>query len=115
MSVIVRRMRPSRWVVSTAAMMSLLAANAAAQEKQENAASDSSPVYEAQSAQTVSFDIPAQPLAQALTAFGRQSGVQVAFDPAATAGKTSVAVSARACAVPDAVRTATAPALACVR
>jgi iron complex outermembrane receptor protein len=41
----------------------------------------------------VTFDIPSQPLAQALTAFGRQSGVQVAFDPTAAAGKTSAAVS----------------------
>lgn len=48
---------------------------------------------EAQAGRTVTFDIPSQPLAQALTAFGRQSGLQVAFDPGASAGKTSVAVS----------------------
>jgi iron complex outermembrane recepter protein len=47
---------------------------------------------EAQAGRTVAFDIPAQPLPQALTAFGRQSGLQVAFDPAAAAGKTSVAL-----------------------
>ena len=50
------------------------------------------PLLEAQRDQAVAFDIPAQPLAQALTAFGRQSGLQVAFDPALTAGKASAAV-----------------------
>jgi iron complex outermembrane receptor protein len=54
---------------------------------------DQAPRLEAQASRTVAFDIPAQPLAQALTAFGRQSGLQVAFDPAAAAGKTSVALS----------------------
>ncbi len=48
---------------------------------------------EAQASRTVAFDIPAQPLPQALTAFGRQSGLQVAFDPAAAAGKMSVALN----------------------
>lgn len=47
---------------------------------------------EAQSGRTLTFDIPAQPLPRALTEFGRQSGVQVAFDPAAATGKTSVAL-----------------------
>jgi iron complex outermembrane receptor protein len=41
----------------------------------------------------VAFDIPTQPLPQALTAFGRQSGLQVAFDPAAAAGKMSVGLN----------------------
>ncbi|MBN9513094.1 MAG: TonB-dependent receptor [Alphaproteobacteria bacterium] len=54
---------------------------------------DQTPRLEAQASRTVAFDIPAQPLAQALTAFGRQSGLQVAFDPAAVAGKTSVALN----------------------
>ena len=54
---------------------------------------DQMPRLEAQASRTVAFDIPAQPLAQALTAFGRQSGLQVAFDPAAAAGKTSVALN----------------------
>jgi len=48
---------------------------------------------EAQAGRAVAFDIPAQSLAQALTAFGRQSGLQVAFDPTAAAGKTSIALS----------------------
>ena len=63
---------------------------AAAQDKMT---SEPSPLLEAQRDQAAAFDIPAQPLAQALTAFGRQSGLQVAFDPAATAGKASAAVS----------------------
>ena len=44
---------------------------------------------QAQAGATASFDIPAQPLASALTAFGRQSGLQVVFDSAAVAGKST--------------------------
>ncbi|MPZ30467.1 MAG: TonB-dependent siderophore receptor [Rhodospirillales bacterium] len=51
------------------------------------------PPLEAQASRTANFDIASQPLAQALTAFGRQSGVQIAVDTAAVAGKTSGAVS----------------------
>jgi iron complex outermembrane receptor protein len=47
----------------------------------------------AQAGRTATFDIPSQPLAQALTGFGRQSGLQIAVDTAATTGKTSGAVS----------------------
>jgi iron complex outermembrane receptor protein len=39
------------------------------------------------------FDIPAQPLASALTAFGQQSGLQVTFAPAMASGRRSSAVS----------------------
>jgi len=48
---------------------------------------------EAQAARQTSFDIPAQPLSQALTAFGRQAGLQIAVDSAAVAGKSSPGVS----------------------
>ena len=48
---------------------------------------------EAQAGRTSSFDIPAQPLAQALTAFGRQSGMQIAVDSATVAGKSSGGVN----------------------
>jgi len=64
----------------------------------------SGPVLEAQARRTVAFDIPPQPLAQALTAFARQSGLQMAVDTASVAGKTSVAVSGPF-AVEDALRT----------
>jgi iron complex outermembrane recepter protein len=46
----------------------------------------------AQASRVVAFDIPAQPLGAALTAFGRQSGLQIAVDTAAVAGKNSGAV-----------------------
>ena len=51
------------------------------------------PPFEAQAGRTATFDIATQPLAQALTAFGRQSGMQIAVDTAAVAGKTSAGVS----------------------
>jgi len=51
------------------------------------------PTLEAQADRTAAFDIPAQPLAQALTAFGRQSGLQIAVDTAAAAGKESPGIS----------------------
>ena len=51
------------------------------------------PPLEAQASRTANFDIGSQPLAQALTAFGRQSGMQIAVDSAAVAGKTSGSVN----------------------
>jgi iron complex outermembrane recepter protein len=51
------------------------------------------PPLEAQASRTATFDIPSQPLAQALTAFGRQSGMQIAVDTAAVAGKTSGSIN----------------------
>jgi iron complex outermembrane receptor protein len=48
---------------------------------------------EAQASRTTSFDIPAQPLAQALMAFGRQSGMQIGVDSTVVAGKISVPVA----------------------
>jgi iron complex outermembrane receptor protein len=42
---------------------------------------------------TTTFNIPAQNLGTALTAFGRQSGIQVLVDSASVSGKTSMAVS----------------------
>jgi len=38
---------------------------------------------EAQAGRTTTFDIPAQPLAQALTTFGQQAGLQIAVNAAA--------------------------------
>jgi iron complex outermembrane receptor protein len=48
---------------------------------------------QAQASRTTTFDIPAQPLSQALMAFGRQSGMQIAVDSATVAGKTSAPVA----------------------
>ncbi|WP_395709840.1 TonB-dependent siderophore receptor [Reyranella sp.] len=48
---------------------------------------------QAQAGRTTNFNIPAQPLAQALTALGQQAGIQVAVNASAVAGKTSAAVS----------------------
>ncbi len=47
----------------------------------------------AQASRTGSYDIPAQPLAQALTALGQQGGLQIAVSNALVAGKTSAPVS----------------------
>ena len=47
----------------------------------------------AQADRTSNFDIAAQPLAQALTAFGRQSGTQIAVDTASVTGKTSSGIN----------------------
>jgi hypothetical protein len=43
----------------------------------------------AQSTAPVAYDLPAQPLGDALLALGRQAGLEISFPPAAVAGKTS--------------------------
>lgn len=48
---------------------------------------------EAQTGRSVAFDIPAQPLSAALTAFARQSGYQISADHAAVAGAQGQSVS----------------------
>lgn len=48
---------------------------------------------QAQAGRSATFDIPAQPLGQALTSFGQQAGLQVGISAPAVAGKTSSAVS----------------------
>jgi iron complex outermembrane recepter protein len=48
---------------------------------------------QAQTGLTAAFNIPSQPLGQALTAFGQQAGLQVGVSAPAVAGKTSTAVS----------------------
>ncbi|MNX52191.1 Ferripyoverdine receptor precursor [compost metagenome] len=50
------------------------------------------PTAAQQAAQPVSYDLPAQPLSDALLALGRQSGLEISFTPAAVAGKISPAV-----------------------
>ncbi len=44
------------------------------------------------SAQTFSFDIPAQPLSQALSTFARQTGLQLAYSPELVQGKQAPAI-----------------------
>ena len=41
----------------------------------------------------IDFNLPAQPLGTALTAFGRQTGIQVLVDSASVSGRTSTAIS----------------------
>jgi hypothetical protein len=43
----------------------------------------------------ISFQIPAQPLASALQAYGQKAGVQILYESNAAAGRTSVAVEGR--------------------
>ena len=64
----------------------------AAQASAQSPAIEPAPL-EAQAGRTTTFDIPSQPLAQALTAFGQQAGLQIAVNAAAVSGKTSIAVS----------------------
>ena len=45
------------------------------------------PAGRAQAQEATSYDIPAGSLSTALAAFGRQSGLQLAYDPALAAGK----------------------------
>lgn len=73
---------------SAAALVATGVSNAVAQE----AGGDVKQQAQAGAA-PVAFSIPAQPLAQALTQFGRQSGLQVAVDAAAVAGKSTNGVN----------------------
>jgi len=59
----------------------------------QTGAAEAQAPLEAQASRSATFDIPAQPLSQALMAFGRQSGMQIAVDSAAVAGKTSAPVA----------------------
>ncbi|MBU2091879.1 MAG: TonB-dependent receptor [Alphaproteobacteria bacterium] len=56
------------------------------------ASAQQAPAQIAQSSQ-VAFDIPAQPLAGALTSFGRQAGLQVTMDTAIARGLSTTAIS----------------------
>jgi iron complex outermembrane receptor protein len=84
--------RKSRWPVSLMVLMAstCLAGIAIAQDS-----GTSSPPVLAQAQESMVFDIPAQPLAGAVTAFGRQSGFQVSVDQATLANLRSAAVSGR--------------------
>jgi iron complex outermembrane receptor protein len=52
-----------------------------------------SPPQQAQASPAATFDIPAQPLAQALTTLGQQAGLQFAVTASVVAGKTSTPVA----------------------
>ncbi len=54
---------------------------------------ESAQVESAQPGRATAFSIPPQPLASALTDFGRQSGLQIVVDPPAVAGRPSAGVS----------------------
>jgi len=56
---------------------------------------EAAPDAMAQAAEAVNFDIPAQPLSGAITAFGSQSGYQVSVDQGSLANRRSSAVSGR--------------------
>lgn len=82
---------PSKFELSAIALAAIgvfIAAEASAQSPAIEPA-----LLEAQANRTTMFDIPAQPLAQALTAFGQQAGLQIAVNAAAVSGKTSSALS----------------------
>ncbi|MEM9683594.1 MAG: TonB-dependent receptor plug domain-containing protein, partial [Pseudomonadota bacterium] len=77
--------------IAFAALMGFALPTASAQDAKDRA-SGLSPVAQAQSRD---FDIPAQPLTSALTAFGDQAGLQVTADTAIVSGRTAPAVSGR--------------------
>ena len=87
-----RRTRPARWVGALLAVWgaaALIAAPAQAQAQSDFSAEAAS------TAATVSFDIPAQDLGEALADFARQSGQEMLYAPSAVVGKTSTAINGR--------------------
>jgi Secretin and TonB N terminus short domain len=91
---VVKALRPMRttssWPVAAMFAASVLAFAYVAQAAQSSLIPASQPI---------AFDIPAQPLAAALHAYGRQASVQVFYDSRSAAGRESVAVQGRM--VPD--------------
>src|SRR5262245_11973645 len=89
-----RFMRRSGLLATTALMAAVVtnAAMAAGAAPQEGAGAAASQSGAAQAA-TKTFNIPAQPLQAAVTAFGQQSGLQVSYDAKLPAGLQSQGVS----------------------
>ena len=84
------RRRPANGVAAVVvAVGSLLANQASAQVRP----ADGREQAQAQAERRAAFDVPSQPLGQALTAFGQQAGLQVGVSAPTVAGKTSTAVS----------------------
>ena len=81
-------MLPARSLALALGLSSALAIGPAAHARSQDA-----DAQVAQTSRTATFDIPAQPLPSALTAFGRQSGLQVIVDPAVVEGRSSGGVS----------------------
>lgn len=75
----------SGWLLTGTALAALSLAHAVPAQAQ--------PAAPATAPARAGFDIPAQPLASALNAFGRQAGYQVTADAALVSGRTSQAVS----------------------
>lgn len=71
--------RLSACLLGTASALSMAAGAALAQQAAETPVKQAQ-AQQAQAGTTTTFDIPAQPLASALTTFGRQAGLQVVFD-----------------------------------
>ncbi len=76
----------SRITVAVVAAGSLLAGDVFAQGVPAGGS------QQAQAGRPATFNVPSQPLAQALTAFGQQAGVQIVVNNTAVAGKTSTAI-----------------------
>jgi len=83
MSFAYRGRQPQHFARLAVLGVSLLAAAPAAEAQQASAAQGN----------TVNFNIPAQPLTSALSAFARQSGVKLAYPASLTAGKSAPALS----------------------
>jgi len=83
-----KRLEGTGWMA--AALMTALSAA----DVPPGTATEQSPAFPGEAAGGfVRFDVPAQPLRTALSAFGRQAGLQVTVDAAATAGVQARAVS----------------------
>lgn len=82
-----RAFKHAAWLLAGAALIALATPTAAAAQ----ASAAGGPA----TAETRAFNIPAQPLAGALNAFGRQAGLQVTVDGAVVAGAQGQAVSGR--------------------
>lgn len=88
-----------RWptVISMAALLAAVSAwpDAGFAAPGDGAFDASTQAELAQADESKAFNLPAQPLGQSLVQFGTQSGVQVAVDADAVAGKTAPALSGR--------------------
>lgn len=87
-----RRLVETSWIVPAAFLMASMTAPAALAES-ANAELAPSPQVAQASEESVDFAIPSQALSEALTAFGRQAGLQVTVESDLPAGRTAPAVN----------------------